>query len=101
MLRRELQRRLRETAIAVLPLCLFLVVFQIGVLRASIDNAATVVLGLVVAFFGLMLFIQGLRLGLMPLAEGVGSLLPQRAGLVPAFRSNYAACPQQVLQRAP
>ena len=64
-----------------MPICLFLVVFQVAVLRSSITDAPTVFLGLLLTFVGLMLFIQGLRLGLMPLAEGVGALLPQRSRL--------------------
>ena len=78
-----------------MPICLFLVVFQVGVLRSSITDAPTVFLGLLLAFVGLMLFIQGLRLGLMPLAEGVGALLSQRSRLplilLFAFAVGYGA----------
>ena len=82
LLWRELRRRLTETAIAVLPITLFLVVFQVGVLGLPIDQLYSVIIGIVLVFGGLMLFIQGLRLGLMPLAEGVGNLLPQRSQLI-------------------
>ena len=37
-----------------------------------------------------MFFIQGLRLGLMPLAEGVGNLLPQRSLLLTILLFNFA-----------
>ena len=82
LLWRELRRRLKETAVAVVPITLFLVVFQVGVLRLPIDGVPSVLLGLILVFLGLMFFIQGLRLGLMPLAEGVGYLLPQRSNLM-------------------
>ena len=95
LLWRELRRRLIETAIAVLPITLFLVVFQVGVLGLPIDQLYSVIIGIVLVFGGLMLFIQGLRLGLMPLAEGVGNLLPQRSQLITillfAFAIGYGA----------
>lgn len=73
---------LKETLRAVLPVSLFLVFFQIVVLRAPIQNLCTVIIGLVLITLGLMLFIEGLKYGLMPLGQSVGSLLPQKSGLI-------------------
>ena len=78
-----------------MPITLFLVVFQVGVLRLPVDRVPSVLLGLVPVFLGLMFFIQDVRLGLMPLAEGVGYLLPQRSKLITilifAFLLGYGA----------
>jgi hypothetical protein len=73
---------LTETLRAVLPVTLFLIVFQVFIMRASIQNFSSVMVGLVLITFGLMLFIEGLKYGLMPLGQSVGSLLPQKSGLI-------------------
>jgi hypothetical protein len=65
----------------VLPICTFLLVFQVGVLRAPVSQAGSVVLGIVFVLIGLTLFLRGLKLGLVPLGENVGSTLPLRAPL--------------------
>jgi hypothetical protein len=64
---------------AVLPIALFLAVFQLLVLRTGVQGPAAIVLGIVAVMAGLMCFIEGVRLGLMPFAENIGYLLPQRA----------------------
>ncbi len=64
---------------AVLPIALFLAVFQLLVLRAGVEGPLAIALGIVAVIAGLMCFMEGVRLGLMPFAENIGYLLPQRA----------------------
>ncbi|MEW6690458.1 MAG: DUF1538 family protein [Pseudomonadota bacterium] len=64
---------------AVLPIALFLALFQLLVLRAGVRGPEAVALGIVAVAAGLMCFMEGVRLGLMPFAENIGYLLPQRA----------------------
>lgn len=59
----------------------YMVVFQVLVLRLPIVYAVTIALGLFMVAVGLMFFMEGLRLGLMPLGEIIGSVLPRSAGL--------------------
>jgi hypothetical protein len=66
---------------AVLPLVAYLVLFQIVVLRQMVQDAGTVAVGVAAVILGLMLFMEGLRLGLMPFAETIGDQLPKKLGL--------------------
>lgn len=73
--------RLREQAKAVIPLALYLVAFQLLILRQNINDSWTITAGLVCVIVGLMLFMEGLKVGLMPFGETIGSTLPQRSPL--------------------
>jgi len=64
---------------AVLPIALFLALFQVFVLRAGVEGPGAIVAGIAAVVAGLMCFMEGVRLGLMPFAENIGYLLPQRA----------------------
>ena len=71
--------KLFEQTKALAPISLFLFVFQIVVLRQAILGAVTVTLGQVAVILGLMFFIEGIRLGIMPLGENIGATLPEKA----------------------
>jgi len=64
---------------AVMPIALFLAVFQIVVLRSGVEGPGGIALGVVAVMAGLLCFIEGVRLGLMPFAENIGYLLPQKS----------------------
>jgi hypothetical protein len=74
---------------ALAPVSLFLVAFQILVLRSGILNAVTVTLGQLAVVLGLMFFIEGLRLGVMPLGENIGSTMPAKAKLAVILTSAF------------
>lgn len=59
----------------------YLVLFQILLLNLPIVYAAMIGVGIFVVILGLMFFMEGLRLGLMPLGEIIGSVLPARSSL--------------------
>jgi hypothetical protein len=73
--------RLSEQIKAIAPISLFLFIFQLAVLRQGIIQALTVTLGLSAVILGLMFFIEGIRLGVMPLGENIGATLPEKATL--------------------
>jgi hypothetical protein len=73
--------RLREQVKAVFPLALYLVLFQLVILRQDIQDAWIISAGLVSVIFGLMLFMEGLSVGLMPFGEIIGTTLPQKSPL--------------------
>lgn len=68
--------RLSEQARAVIPLALYLLLFQVVVLRQEIAEAGTLAAGLLAVILGLMLFMEGLKVGLMPFGETLGTTLP-------------------------
>ena len=59
----------------------YLVIFQILVLKLPIQFAGMIAAGILVVAVGLMFFMEGLRLGLMPLGEVIGSVLPRKSGV--------------------
>lgn len=73
--------RFMEQLRAVVPLALYLALFQIVILRQLIDDSWLITGGLLAVIVGLMLFMEGLKLGLMPLGELIGSTLPRRSPL--------------------
>jgi hypothetical protein len=73
--------KLLEQIKAIAPISLFLFFFQMAVLRQGIVTAVTVTLGLSAVILGLMFFIEGIRLGAMPLGENIGATLPEKATL--------------------
>jgi hypothetical protein len=74
--------RFMEQLKALAPVTLFLFAFQYLVLRSGIANAISVTLGLLAVVMGLMFFIEGLRLGVMPLGENIGATMPAKAKLM-------------------
>lgn len=72
---------LMEQVRAVVPLALYLVLFQVVILRQLVEDALLVSAGLFAVILGLMLFMEGLKLGLMPLGEVIGSTLPRDSSL--------------------
>ena len=66
---------------AVMPLAVYLVLFQLFILGQSIADASIITGGLVAVIVGLMLFMEGLKVGLMPFGESLGVSLPAKASL--------------------
>ena len=80
--------RVMEQLRAVVPLALLLVVFQIAALRAAVQQGELIALGMVAVMLGLMLFMEGVKYGLMPFSESIGFNLPNRA--TPAMVLGFA-----------
>ncbi len=59
----------------------YLALFQILVLGFPIVFAAMIGVGILIVALGLMFFMEGLRLGLMPLGETIGAVLPRNSSL--------------------
>ena len=57
----------------------YLIVFQLLILQLPIAYAGMIAFGIFVVAVGLMFFMEGLRLGLMPLGEQIGSVLPKNS----------------------
>jgi hypothetical protein len=73
--------RLTEQLRAVLPLAAYLVLFQLIILRTAVEGPLAVLWGVVAVIFGLLLFMEGLKQGLMPFGESIGDGLPKKASL--------------------
>ena len=73
--------RLIEQVKAVFPLAIYLILFQILILRQPVQDAVLITGGLGAVILGLMVFMEGLKLGLMPFGEVIGTNLPKKSPL--------------------
>ncbi len=73
--------RIIEQFRAVIPVALFLALFQGLALQSHVAGASGIAVGIGVVMLGLMLFMEGLKHGLMPFSENIGHLLPARSSL--------------------
>jgi len=81
LVRPYLQSRILEQCKAVIPLVLYLALFQILVLHHQIPQPWLILSGVLAVILGLMLFMEGLKHGLMPLGERIGHFLPRKLPL--------------------
>ncbi len=71
--------KFKEQIQAVMPISAFLFLFQLVVLRRGVGDSLAIVAGLTLVMLGLMFFMEGLKLGLMPLGQMIGATLPLKA----------------------
>ena len=81
VLRPYVAPRFMEQVKAVVPLALYLILFQLLLLRQGVARSWAVTAGLLAVMIGLMFFMEGLKLGLMPLGQAIGNALPARGSL--------------------
>jgi hypothetical protein len=65
----------------VFPIVGYLFLFQLFILRLPIEDAVIILLGQVFVVLGLLFFLEGLQLGLMPFSETIGAILPNKSSL--------------------
>ena len=73
--------RIMEQVKAVIPLAIYLILFQMLILRQVVTDSGIIAAGILAVIFGLMLFMEGLKVGLMPFGESLGSTLPAKSPL--------------------
>lgn len=73
--------RFKDQFKAVVPLAAYLALFQILFLRHMVEDSWIISGGLFAVIIGLMFFMEGLKLGLMPLGTIIGSTLPKKSPL--------------------
>jgi hypothetical protein len=71
----------RETRQAVLPLAAVVLILQTLVLSMPFAVIARFVLGAAMVMAGLLLFLKGVRIGLLPMGQAIGAELPKKAKL--------------------
>lgn len=77
-----LARRLWEAVRDLLPIVVVVVGFQTLVLRQPFPNVAELIVGALFVVFGLMLFVQGLEMGLFPIGEAMAYAFAQKGSLI-------------------
>ncbi len=81
ILKPYLSLRFMDQFRAVVPLAAYLALFQILFLRHLVADSWVITGGLFAVIVGLMLFMEGLVLGLMPFGTVIGSTLPRKSPL--------------------
>lgn len=81
VLRPYVSLRFMEQFKALVPLAAYLVLFQMLILRQVVEDSWVITGGLFAVIVGLMLFMEGLKLGLMPFGTAIGATLPRKASL--------------------
>ena len=94
--------QIKEQLITVAPVCIYLAVFQILILQYTLAQVGWIVGGITMVMFGLAFFLEGVRIGLVPIGETIGDTLPKRctiaAVLIFAFLlGNLAAFGEPVI----
>lgn len=88
-------KELWGTAKSILPIVIFLLLFQIIVLKKPSEEMKTILLGVCLSIIGLHLFLKGVNIGLLPLGDSAGknlSLLDNKLSVVVfAFIFGYMA----------
>ncbi len=79
---RLLLQRLWEAVRDLLPIVVVVAGFQTLVLRQPFPDVAEVIVGAVFVVFGLMLFVQGLEIGLFPIGEAMAHAFARKGSLV-------------------
>lgn len=81
ILRPYISIRFMDQVRAVVPLAIYLTLFQILILRQLVQGAWLVSAGMFAVIVGLMLFMEGLKIGLMPFGTVIGEQLPRKLHL--------------------
>lgn len=81
LLRPYVSVRMMEQVRAVVPLALYLLLFQVLILRQLEAHYWIISGGLFAVIVGLMFFMEGLKLGLMPFGTVIGKTLPRNSSL--------------------
>ncbi|MEX2502924.1 MAG: DUF1538 domain-containing protein [Trueperaceae bacterium] len=79
----DLRRELKETGLSLAPAAAFMVLAQLLWIQMPLAEFALVVVGLACTVIGFVLFLQGAKVGLLPLGQGIGSAFIERRALRP------------------
>jgi hypothetical protein len=78
---REFKKVFAETLQAVIPVIVLVIVLQFTLLSLPFVIIARFLVGAAMVMAGLLLFLQGVKTGLLPIGEAIGSELPKRVSL--------------------
>lgn len=81
LVKTHIQDRFMEQFRVVVPLAAYLLLFLLLILNQVVSDIWTIFFGLLGVIIGLMLFMEGLKLGLMPFGEAIGQTLPRKSVL--------------------
>jgi hypothetical protein len=72
---------LKEIVLAVLPITLVVILLQVSLVSLPWEVFARFLIGAAMVLVGLFLFLQGAKIGLLPMGQAVGSELPKQGSM--------------------
>ncbi|WP_028574408.1 DUF1538 domain-containing protein [Desulfonatronovibrio hydrogenovorans] len=78
---KDIKEGLLEVIQAVLPITLVVVLLQVFLISMPWLLFSRFLIGVVMVMIGLFLFLQGVKIGLLPMGEAIGAELPKRGSL--------------------
>lgn len=76
-----IQSRWYEQFKVVVPIAVYLLLFELLILRQPVSEWFVISVGILAIIVGLMMFMEGLKVGLMPFSETIGYYLPIKANI--------------------
>lgn len=86
----DVLRTTLDTLVSVLPIVLFLLLFNFFVLKGRLSNPRETLFGMILTVIGLAIFVQGLKMGLIPLGQDVGENLTRSANVWVVLAFSFA-----------
>lgn len=77
----DVKENLKEVSLAVLPITVVVILLQVLFVSLPWEKFAPFLIGTAMVLSGLFLFLQGVKIGLLPMGEAVGSELPKHGSL--------------------
>ena len=78
----DFKENLKEVVLAVLPISVVVILLQVFLVHLPWDLFARFIIGAAMVLVGLLLFLQGVKIGLLPMGEAVGSELPKHGSMI-------------------
>jgi len=82
MIYKDLRKEFRSTVRSLSPAIVLIFFFQIFFIRMPLLEFIPIAAGLIFTVFGFVFFVQGAKLGLLPLGERVGASLIERRAII-------------------
>ena len=82
--------KLTEAVKDLVPLIIVVVFFQVVVIRQPFPDIGKVIIGVIFVIIGLMLFIEGLKMGLFPIGETLAYALAKKGSIVWLLLFSFA-----------
>jgi hypothetical protein len=81
-MRDQFKDALKETILSIAPITLIVLMIQILLMGSPLDSIATFGFGAVMVGVGFTLFLMGVKIGMLPMGEGIGSELSSRGSVL-------------------
>ncbi|MEA1875622.1 MAG: DUF1538 domain-containing protein [Bacteroidota bacterium] len=78
----SIAKKLREAFVDLAPIIIVVVFFQSVVIRQPFPEIGEVIFGIIFVIAGLMLFVEGLKMGLFPIGEAMAYALAKKGSLL-------------------